>query len=143
MIDIKEIINCIPHRYPFLLIDRVLEINSEIDIKTLKNVTINEQFFQGHFRNDPVMPGVLIVESVAQSAAILVIKSFAGIDSSVYFMSIDNAKFRKIVRPGDSLIHNVKLIKKRGNVYKFSSQSYVDDILACEVEITAMVSSAK
>ncbi|QED23252.1 3-hydroxyacyl-ACP dehydratase FabZ [Candidatus Deianiraea vastatrix] len=139
MIDIKEIISMLPHRYPFLLVDKVTAITPKESITAIKNVTINEEFFQGHFPNDPVMPGVLIVESIAQAAALLAIKSFDLVDHSVYFMSIDSAKFRKIVRPGDTLVHKVKFLKVRGSVYKFAAESFVDDVLACEAEITAMV----
>lgn len=143
---IEEIIKLLPHRYPMLLVDRVLDFKVNESIKTLKNVSINEEFFVGHFPNEPIMPGVLIIESIAQSCGILTMKSFMeqnpGVDisgKSVYFMSIDSAKFRKKVVPGDALIHEIKITRNKGKICKFSAQSFVDGEIACEVEIMAMI----
>ncbi|MCL5236538.1 MAG: 3-hydroxyacyl-ACP dehydratase FabZ [Nitrospirae bacterium] len=138
MIDIKEIFSLLPHRYPFLLVDRIIELEPEVKAVGLKNVTINEPFFQGHFPNNPVMPGVLIVEAMAQVAGILAFKSGAA-GKAVYFMSIEKAKFRKIVSPGDQLRLEVTATHKRGTVWKFSGNALVGDKLMAEAEFTAMV----
>jgi 3-hydroxyacyl-[acyl-carrier-protein] dehydratase len=139
MIDIKEILSILPHRYPFLLVDKVIELTPETRAVGIKNVTISEPFFQGHFPNNPVMPGVLIVEAMAQVAGILAFKS--GIEGkSVYFMSIEKVKFRKPVLPGDQIRFEVSVIHKRGNVWKFSGNAFIDGKLASEAEFTAMVS---
>ncbi len=138
MIDIKEIMSLLPHRYPFLLVDRVIALEPEIKATGIKNVTFNEPFFQGHFPNNPVMPGVLIVEAMAQVAGILAFKSGAG-GKTVYFMSIEKTKFRKIVSPGDQLRFEIQVTHKRGNVWKFSGNAFVEDKLMAEAEFTAMV----
>lgn len=140
MIDIKEILSVLPHRYPFLMVDRVLEIEPFTRAVGIKNVTINEPFFQGHFPPDnPIMPGVLIVEAMAQVAGILAYKS--GVKGkAVYFMSIERAKFRKPVLPGDQIRFEVNVTQMRGNVWKFSGRAFVGDKLATEAEFTAMVS---
>jgi 3-hydroxyacyl-[acyl-carrier-protein] dehydratase len=138
MIDIKEIFSLLPHRYPFLLVDRIIELEPEAKAVGIKNVTINEPFFQGHFPNNPVMPGVLIVEAMAQVAGILAFKSGAE-GKAVYFMSIEKAKFRKIVSPGDQLRMEVTATHKRGSVWKFSGNAFVGDKLMAEAEFTAMV----
>lgn len=138
MIDIKEIMSLLPHRYPFLLVDRVLELEPEVKAVGIKNVTINEPFFTGHFPNNPVMPGVLIIEAMAQVAGILAFKS--GMSSmSVYFMSIDKVKFRKPVFPGDQLRFEVNVTHKRGNVWKFRGNALVDGKLTSEAEFSAMM----
>lgn len=138
MIDIKEIQSILPHRYPFLLVDRVLEIEPNVKITAIKNVTINEQFFVGHFPGNPVMPGVLIIEAMAQTAGILAYKS--GIQGRhVYFLTIEKAKFRKPVTPGDQLRFEVKVVHSRGSVWKFSGEAYIGDKLAAEAEFSAMV----
>jgi 3-hydroxyacyl-[acyl-carrier-protein] dehydratase len=138
MIDIKEILSILPHRYPFLLVDRVTQLEPSVSVTGVKNVTINEPFFQGHFPGNPVMPGVLIVESMAQVSGILAFKS--GMQgSAVYFMSIDKVKFRKPVLPGDQLRCEVKALQIRGNVWKFRGEAFVEDKLAAEAEFTAMV----
>jgi 3-hydroxyacyl-[acyl-carrier-protein] dehydratase len=139
MIEIKEIMSLLPHRYPFLLVDRVLEIEPNVKAVGLKNVTINEPFFQGHFPGNPVMPGVLIVEAMAQVAGILAFKSDIS-GSSVYFMSIEKAKFRRPVVPGDQVRFDVRVTHRRGNVWKFSGNAVVDDKIISEAEFTAMVS---
>jgi len=139
MIDIKEILSLLPHRYPFLMVDRVTELEPNIRAVGLKNVTINEPFFQGHFPNNPVMPGVLIIEALAQVAGILAFKS--GIQGkAVYFMSIDKVKFRKPVLPGDTLRLEASVTHTRGNVWKFSGSAFVGDKLTSEAEFTAMIS---
>jgi 3-hydroxyacyl-[acyl-carrier-protein] dehydratase len=138
MIDIKEIQSILPHRYPFLLVDRVLDIEPNVRITAIKNVTMNEQFFVGHFPGNPVMPGVLIIEAMAQTAGILAYKS--GIQGRhVYFLTIEKAKFRKPVTPGDQLRFEVKVVHSRGSVWKFSGEAYIGDKLAAEAEFSAMV----
>lgn len=140
MVDIKEILSVLPHRYPFLLVDRVVEFEPEVRAVGIKNVTINEPFFQGHFPNNPVMPGVLIIEALAQVAGIMAFKSGAE-GKNVYFMSIEKAKFRKPVVPGDQLRLEVQVIHKRGNVWKFSGNAFVGEQLKSEAEFTAMVTA--
>lgn len=140
MIDIKEIQKLLPHRYPFLLVDRILDIEPGVKITGIKNVTINEEFFQGHFPAYPIMPGVLIIEAMAQVAGILAFRSGATTGKSVYFMSIEKAKFRKPVVPGDQLKLEVSVIQHRGNVWKFSGHAIVDNKVTAEAEFTAMVS---
>lgn len=138
MVDIKEIFSILPHRYPFLLVDKVVEFTPEVRAVGIKNVTINEPFFQGHFPNNPVMPGVLIVEAMAQVAGIMAFKS--GVEGkNVYFMSIEKVKFRKPVVPGDQLRLEVQVIHRRGNVWKFSANAFVGEQLKSEAEFTAMV----
>ncbi|MCC8372087.1 MAG: 3-hydroxyacyl-ACP dehydratase FabZ [Rickettsia endosymbiont of Pseudomimeciton antennatum] len=139
-INIIEIMEMLPHRYPFLLIDRVLEFKLNESIVGIKNVTLNEPQFTGHFPTKPVMPGVLIVEAMAQLSAILVAKSmgFTKDDKEVFFMSIEEAKFRKIVEPGDTLHIYAKIEQNRGSVWKFSSNAKVDDQIVAESKFTAM-----
>ncbi len=143
MIDIREILSILPHRYPFLLVDRVIEIEPNVRAVGIKNVTINEPFFQGHFPPDnPIMPGVLIVEAMAQVAGILAFKS--GVQGkAVYFMSIEKVKFRKPVLPGDQIRIEVKVTHTRGNVWRFSADAFVANTLTSEAEFTAMVSDKK
>ena len=140
-ININRIMEMIPHRYPILLVDRMLELEPGERAVGLKNVTFNEPHFQGHFPSAPVMPGVLIVEAMAQTAAILVVETvgeeIAG--KLVYFMSIEEAKFRKIVTPGDSLHIHVQKIRNRGPVWKFEGKAMVGDDLHAEAVITAMI----
>jgi 3-hydroxyacyl-[acyl-carrier-protein] dehydratase len=140
MIDIREILSILPHKYPFLLVDRVVEIEPNVKAVGIKNVTINEPFFQGHFPPDnPIMPGVLIVEAMAQVAGILAVKSGV-LGKAVYFMSIEKVKFRKPVLPGDQLRLEVTVTHARGSVWKFSGSAYIGDKLTSEAEFTAMVS---
>jgi 3-hydroxyacyl-[acyl-carrier-protein] dehydratase len=140
MMNITEIMNKLPHRYPFLLVDRIIDIEPNISITGLKNVTINEPFFQGHFPGQPIMPGVLMVEAMAQVAGMLAFSS--GVDAhSVFFLSIEKAKFRKPVVPGDQLRMEIKVLQRRGNVWKFSGVAKVDDKVASEADFTAMVTS--
>lgn len=139
MIDIKEIMNHLPHRFPFLMVDRVIEVEEGKRAVGIKNVTINEPFFQGHFPGEPVMPGVLIVEAMAQVSGVLAFKSgLAG--KSTYFLSIEKAKFRKPVTPGDQLRLEVEVLRGRGNIWKFAGKAYVEDKIVAEAEFTAMVS---
>ncbi len=140
-IDILRIMEMIPHRYPFLLVDRVEDIVTGESATGIKNVTINEPFFPGHFPQKPVMPGVLIVEAMAQTAAVLVVhtegKEIEG--KLVYFMSIDGCRFRKPVGPGDTLNIKVQKERQRGNIWKFKGEAYADGALMAEATITAMI----
>ena len=140
-IDIARIMKAIPHRYPFLLIDRVVDIVLNSSAIGVKNVSINEGFFQGHFPAHPVMPGVLIIESMAQTAAVLVVETL-GPDAQgkvVYFMSIDSAKFRRPVVPGDQLRVHVVKQRNRGNVWKFHAIARVDGVSVAEATYAAMI----
>jgi 3-hydroxyacyl-[acyl-carrier-protein] dehydratase len=127
IIDVKRIQEMIPHRYPFLMIDRVIDVQPDVGATGVKNVSINEPFFPGHFPSDPVMPGVLIIEAMAQTAAVLVVRTL-GKDAEgklVYFLAIDEARFRKPVVPGDQLMVHVKKERSRSNIWKFSAASKV------------------
>lgn len=139
--DIAQVLKALPHRYPLLLVDRVLDLKVDEEIRAVKAVTFNEQFFQGHFPGRPIMPGVLQVEALAQAAAILAIETLqlAGSGKLVYFMAIDNAKFRAPVEPGCLLELNVGFLKKRMPVCKFWGKASVDGKVTCEVEFTAML----
>ncbi|OHE55368.1 MAG: 3-hydroxyacyl-[acyl-carrier-protein] dehydratase FabZ [Thermodesulfovibrio sp. RBG_19FT_COMBO_42_12] len=139
MMDIKEIQKLLPHRYPFLLVDRIIDIEPGIKAVGIKNVTINEEFFQGHFPGHPIMPGVLIIEALAQVAGVLAFRSGISEGKSVYFMSIDKAKFRKPVVPGDQLRLEISILQQRGNVWKFSGNAVVEEKVVAEAEFTAMV----
>ena len=140
-LDAREIQRLIPHRYPFLLIDRVLEIEPGRRIVGLKNVTANEEFFRGHFPNYPIMPGVLIVEALAQAAGILAVESLGLANSGklVYFMAIEGAKFRTPVEPGCLLQLDVEFVQKRSSVCKFAGKASVEGKLAAEAQFTAMI----
>jgi 3-hydroxyacyl-[acyl-carrier-protein] dehydratase len=138
MLDVNEIMKLLPHRYPFLLVDRITEIDPEKKIVGLKNVTMNEPFFQGHFPGHPVMPGVLIVEAMAQVAAILVYSSSEENKGKItYFVGIDNTKFRKPVVPGDQLRLELEVVGCRRGIYTFSGKAYVDGKLVTESELRA------
>lgn len=140
-VDILGLMKLLPHRYPFLLVDRIIEIDEDNSAIGIKNVTINEPHFQGHFPEQPVMPGVLIIEAMAQTAGAICIKSQnTDKPSLVYFMTIDNAKFRRPVVPGDRLHIRVKKLKKRGNIWRFACEAMVDGAKAAEAEISAMMS---
>jgi len=139
MMDIKDIQSLLPHRYPFLLVDRIVQMETGTKAVGIKNVTINEEFFQGHFPNHPIMPGVLIIEALAQVAGILALHSGAVAGKAVYFLSIERAKFRKPVVPGDQLKLEVSILQQRGNVWKFSGNAFVEDKIAAESDFTAMV----
>lgn len=136
--DVKEIQNFLPHRYPFLLVDRILEIEPEKKAVGIKNVTINEPFFEGHFPGNPIMPGVLIVEAMAQVAGLMAFASGVQGDT-VYFMSIEKAKFRRPVVPGDQLRLEITRTQQRGNVWKFTGVTTVDGKLVAEADFTAMI----
>jgi 3-hydroxyacyl-[acyl-carrier-protein] dehydratase len=140
-IDGAEILRRIPHRFPFLLVDRAEAYLAHQSIVGIKCVTVNEPYFQGHFPDNPVMPGVLIVEAIAQTGAILMSKTLdADIDGkTIFFMSMDNVRFRAPVRPGDVLRMPVEVLRARSDVFKFRGQAFVGDRLAAEVEFAAMV----
>lgn len=145
MIDVVEIQKILPHRFPFLLIDRVMEIVPGKLIEAYKNVTIGEQIFQGHFPEHPIYPGVMIIEGMAQAGGVLAFKSMdeEGQENTkekvVYFMSIDHAKFRSPVKPGDKLVYKLNVLKHRGNIWVLDAKAYVDDKLAAEAELKAMI----
>ncbi|EWS55769.1 MULTISPECIES: 3-hydroxyacyl-ACP dehydratase FabZ [Methylibium] len=144
MMDIHQILEKLPHRYPFLLVDRVLEVEAGVRIKALKNVTINEPFFVGHFPHRPVMPGVLMLEALAQAAALL---SFADNNlqsdknSVIYFVGIDGARFKRPVEPGDQLILEVEADRVRGGIHKFKARATVAGELACGAELMCTMRS--
>lgn len=140
-IDIARVMEMIPHRYPFLMIDRVVDVQPGVSAVGIKNVSINEPFFQGHFPGHPVMPGVMIIEAMAQTAAVLVVRTL-GTDAEgklVYFMSVDGARFRKPVVPGDCLHVHVARQASRGNVWKFTAQAKVDGKVCAEATYAAMI----
>ncbi len=139
MIDINEILKILPHRYPFLLVDRIVEFESGKMAKGIKNITINEPFFQGHFPGHPIMPGVLLIEALAQVGGILAFKSANVENKVVYFMGIDKAKFRKPVMPGDRVELILNVIKNRGDIWVFKGEAYVDGKMAAEAEIMATI----
>jgi len=144
-IDIEKIVKMIPHRYPMLLIDKVVDIVIDQSAVGIKNVTANENFFTGHFPSKMVMPGVLMIESMAQTCAVLVIETLGkkSEGSLVYFMSVDGGKFRKPVVPGDQLKFHVNKIRNRSNVWKFKCKGYVEDELVAEATISAMIMADK
>lgn len=141
VIGIDEIITMLPHRYPILLIDRVVEFTPDKSLVALKNVTMNEPHFMGHFPGKPVMPGVLIVEAIAQAAALFTVNTLGeeARGKLVYFMSIENAKFRKMVTPGDSLYIHVEKLQNRGPVWKFQGECKVGDVKVAEAVVSAMI----
>ena len=140
--DIRRVMEALPHRYPMLLVDRVERLERDVSITAIKAVTINEQFFQGHFPGRPIMPGVLIVEALAQAAGVLAVESLglAGSGKLVYFMAIDGAKFRVPVEPGCLLTLDVEFVQKRASVCKFAGRATVNGKLAAEANFTAMIS---
>lgn len=141
VIPVETIMRMIPHRYPFLLVDRIKDIVKGQSAVGIKNVTFNEPHFMGHFPQNPIMPGVLIVEALAQTAGALVVHSLDLIDQGklVYFMTIDNTRFRKPVVPGDQLSLNVTVIRNRANVWKFSGKGMVDGTVVAESDFSAMI----
>jgi len=143
--DIQKIIELLPHRYPFLLVDRVIELVPDDRITALKNVTINEPFFPGHFPGQPVMPGVLIIEAMAQAGGLLAFESGSGSNRGklIYFMGMDKVRFRKPVIPGDQLIFEAKILKWRSKVAKMSGTAFVDNQLVAEAELMASFGERK
>jgi 3-hydroxyacyl-[acyl-carrier-protein] dehydratase len=144
--DIHEILDYLPHRYPFLLIDRVISLEENKEIVALKNVTMNEPFFPGHFTYFPVMPGVLIVEAMAQAAAILSFKTMGrkpSDDSVYYFAGIDNVRFKKPVSPGDQLILKVKIDRIMRGIWKYSGQALVNDEIVAEADLLCTLKMIK
>ena len=139
--DIREIMAFLPHRYPFILVDRIIEIVPEERIVGLKNVTMNEPFFQGHFPGAPIMPGVLIIEAMAQAGGVLVYASLSEEErkSLIYFMGIDKARFRRPVVPGDQIILDIVWTRRRGKVSKMFGKAMVDGKLVAEAEVTATI----
>ncbi|HEX9154885.1 MAG TPA: 3-hydroxyacyl-ACP dehydratase FabZ [Syntrophales bacterium] len=142
MIGIQEIMAALPHRYPFLLVDRILEIEPGKRIVGIKNVTMNESFFQGHFPDHPIMPGVLLIEAMAQTGGVLAFKSVPPEkvkDKVIYFMSIDKAKFRKPVVPGDQVRFELEQTRERGTIRGYSAKALVDGAVVAEAELMAMI----
>lgn len=138
-VDIIEIMKLLPHRYPFLLVDRIIEIDGDNSAIGIKNVTANEPHFTGHFPESPIMPGVLLVEGMAQTAGAICTRKQGGGGNLVYFMTIDNARFRRPVVPGDRVEFHVVKQKQRGNIWKFHCEAKVDGVLAAEADIGAMI----
>jgi 3-hydroxyacyl-[acyl-carrier-protein] dehydratase len=144
--DIHEILNYLPHRYPFLLVDRVISLEEGKEIVAVKNVTINEPFFPGHFSYYPVMPGVLVVEAMAQAAAVLSFKTMGSKpsdDSVYYFAGIDNVRFKRPVTPGDQLILKVKIDRIMRGIWKYKGQALVDDVVVAEADLLCTLKMIK
>jgi beta-hydroxyacyl-ACP dehydratase FabZ len=142
MIGIQEIMEILPHRYPFLLVDRIIELEMGKRVVGIKSVTMNEPFFQGHFPGRPVMPGVLIIEAMAQTGGVMALKTVPPEqmkDKVILFMSIDKAKFRKPVVPGDQLRFELEVIKQRSNIMGFKAEAKVDGVVVAEAEMMAMI----
>lgn len=145
LIDVVEIQKILPHRFPFLLVDRITALTPGESIEGFKNITIGEQIFQGHFPDHPIYPGVMIIEGMAQAGGVLAFKSMDEEkqedtkEKVVYFMSIDNAKFRNPVRPGDQLVYKLSVLKHRGNIWVLDAKAFVDDKLVAEAELKAMI----
>ena len=140
VLGIEDIMKVLPHRYPFLFVDRILEMEAGKRIVGIKNVTINEPFFQGHFPGHPIMPGVLIVEAMAQVGGMLLMGTVDDPDSKVvYFMSLDNVKFRKPVKPGDQLRFELEMLQVRGKICRMKGQAKVDGEVVCDAEMAAIV----
>lgn len=139
-IDINRLMQLLPHRYPFLLVDRIIDIDDDLSATGIKNVTVNEPHFTGHFPNSPIMPGVLIVEGMAQTAgAICAEKHFSGEPGTVFFMTIDKAKFRKTVLPGDTVHYKITKIRQKRNIFKYACIAEVNGKKVAEAEIGAMM----
>ena len=142
MLTINEVMDFLPHRYPFLMIDRILEFEQGKRIVGLKNVTINEPFFQGHFPGHPIMPGVLLLEAMAQTGGVMALMSLPAEEVKkkvLYFMSLDKAKFRKPVTPGDQVRFELNLLRKRGTIMSFKAVATVDGAVVAEAEMMAMI----
>ena len=142
--DIMRVLELLPHRYPFLLVDRIIEIDRDESCIGIKNVSINEPQFQGHFPGRPIMPGVLIIEGMAQTAGAMCIHELGteSVPKLVYFMTIDKAKFRKTVHPGDQLHYVVKKVRRRKSIWKFACRALVDGVPVAEAELSAMIADA-
>lgn len=145
LLNVTDIQKILPHRYPFLLVDRITELSAGESVVGLKNISISEPVFQGHFPNHPIYPGVMIIEGMAQVGGILAFKSLSEEDMKnaenkvVYFMSIDKAKFRAPVTPGDQLIYKISVLKHRGAVWQFDAKAFVEDKLVAQAELKAMI----
>jgi 3-hydroxyacyl-[acyl-carrier-protein] dehydratase len=141
VIDSGELLRVLPHRYPFLLVDRIIEVNGDISCVGIKNVTFNEPFFPGHFPNRPVMPGVLLIEGMAQTAGAICSLSvgYEGTPPNVFFLTVDKAKFRKPVLPGDMIEYHMKQIRKRKTMWWFHGDARVRGVTVCEAEVGAMI----
>lgn len=141
LMQTKDLLKCLPHRYPFLLVDKVVEAKFNESIIAIKNVTANEPQFMGHFPGQPIMPGVLIIEAMAQAGGLIITGNpdFDAENKLVYFMSIDKAKFRKLVVPGDTLVLDIKVIQNRGPVWKLDAKALVNDEVVAEAELKAML----
>ncbi len=139
MIDINEIKQILPHRYPFLLVDRILEITEDQKVIALKNVTANEAFFNGHFPSKPVMPGVLIIESMAQGTGVLLLAKEEHRGKTPYFTGIDNARFRRVVEPGDQLLIEGEILKVKGNIARIRAVAKVEGQVAAEAELMFII----
>lgn len=139
--DIERIKKMIPHRYPMLMIDRVCDVVRDKSATGIKNVTVNEPYFQGHFPEKPIMPGVLIIEAMAQTSAVLVVATLGqeGQGRLVYFMSVDQARFRKPITPGDTVYLHIEKLRNRGNVWKFKAEAKVDGVLMADAIFAAMI----
>lgn len=145
VLDIVEIMKCLPHRYPFLLLDRIIEVVPEKRIVALKNVTINEPFFQGHFPGKPIMPGVLVIEAMAQAGGVLVYQS-TGPDpfkGGIYFLGMDRVRFRKPVVPGDQIVFRAEVLHQRKKAIKMAGTAHVDDELVAEAVLMAVFGDAE
>jgi 3-hydroxyacyl-[acyl-carrier-protein] dehydratase len=137
--EIKDLMRLLPHRYPFLLVDRIIDIDGDRSAIGIKNVTVNEPHFTGHFPESPIMPGVLLIEGMAQTAGAICARSQGGGTNTVYFMTIDNARFRKPVVPGDRVEYHVSKLKQRGNIWKFHCEAKVEGARVAEADIGAML----
>ena len=139
--DINRVMELLPHRYPFLMVDKIYDMNGDESAVGLKNVSVNEPFFQGHFPKFPVMPGVLIIEGLAQTAGALCVSNLGEhyVPQVVFFMGIDKAKFRRPVVPGDQLHYHVKKIRSRGRVWRFAGEAKVNGQIVAEAEVSAMI----
>ena len=142
--DTRRVMQLLPHRYPFLMVDRIVEMDRDESAVGIKNVSINEPFFQGHFPNFPIMPGVLIIEGLAQTAGALCVSNFATTykPQLVYFMGIDRAKFRRPVLPGDQLHYHVRKVRSRGRAWRFHGEAKVNGQVVAEAEVSAMIIDA-
>ena len=138
----QKILNYLPHRYPFLLVDKVLEYSTE-SVKAIKNVSFNEEFFNGHFPENPVMPGVLIIEALAQASCFMMHELFNSGKMDVFFMGIEGVRFRKLVVPGDQLMLHAKLVKRKKDFFWCAAEASVDGELACEAKFSAMIRPQK